>query len=204
LSGLAFLFPIGVLFAFPYFIQQLSRRISFMEDVSPLLPVRIAEIILGRLSPMSFAVVAPAHFLGCILGTVVFKTILPFASSESIATISYEPPNLVTILAEVVIVAIYVTATIALPEILSVNKLPPVLLSLLVVPFMCIPLPNIGATFHPAALYALAYTQFGESSSSGIGATQTAHLAAPVVGAILAGWICLKLFPDDPTSWRRR
>jgi hypothetical protein len=44
----------------------------------PLLPIRLAESILGRITPVKLTVVIPAHFLGCILGAVMFRTFFPY------------------------------------------------------------------------------------------------------------------------------
>mmetsp|Transcript_16521 Transcript_16521/g.16628 ORF Transcript_16521/g.16628 Transcript_16521/m.16628 type:complete len:257 (+) Transcript_16521:62-832(+) len=195
--------PLGVIFALPYFIQQISRRVPIIADTNPLLPVRIAEIILGRLSPTSFAVVAPAHFLGCILGGVIFMSVLPFAAKDTLTAISYAPANTLHLFGlESILVAIYVVVTIALPEILSVNKLSPNISSVIILPIMMIPTPNYGVMFHPAALYTLSYLHGKEAWS--LGYSQAVHLVSPVMGAILGGWICLRMFPDDPTTWRRK
>ena len=48
LFGLLPYIPYGVIFALPMFIQLLDRHLPFMIDSFPLLPVRLAESILGK------------------------------------------------------------------------------------------------------------------------------------------------------------
>jgi hypothetical protein len=68
---------------------------------------------------------------------------------------------------------------------------------------------------NPTSLYSLWYLQ-NKMEASGIPAIQVdecdfvdthllqvEHLIGPILGALLAGFICLKLFPDDPSSWKR-
>jgi hypothetical protein len=40
-------------------------------------------------------------------------------------------------------------------------------------------------------------------SSSDVISSQVEHVIGPILGALLAGFVCLKLFPDDPASWKR-
>ena len=63
-----------------------------------------------------------------------------------------------------------------------------------------IKVPDRGSIFNPAALYALWYVN---GQTSGQWNFQAEHLIGPILGAIAAGIICSKLFPDDPTSWRK-
>lgn len=74
--------PIGMIFSFPYIIQIVCVYVPWMESKTfcniPLLPIRLAESILGRITPIKLTVVIPAHFLGCILGAVMFRTFFPY------------------------------------------------------------------------------------------------------------------------------
>jgi hypothetical protein len=58
-------------------LQMVSKIIPFMSESAPLVPVRVVECILGRVSSSHFLVVFPAHFLGSIVGIVVFQYICP-------------------------------------------------------------------------------------------------------------------------------
>ena len=58
-------------------LQMVSKIIPFISDSAPLVPVRVVECILGRVSSSHFLVVFPAHFLGSIVGIVVFQYICP-------------------------------------------------------------------------------------------------------------------------------
>lgn len=70
---------------------------KFIKESTPILPVRLAEsilglafsiavaclkIIAGRLNATQLVVVIPAHFLGCIFGTAVVCSVIPFNISQ--------------------------------------------------------------------------------------------------------------------------
>lgn len=114
LMGLISSVPNGLIFSFPFFIQviiaegiyvnisyqlflayhydvhwygqMIAKIIPFMRESAPLVPVRVVECILGRVSSSHFLVVFPAHFLGCIVGIVVFQYFCPLSFIEVIHT----------------------------------------------------------------------------------------------------------------------
>lgn len=94
----------------------------------------------------------------------------------------------------------YICTIVAIPELLEVNRLPAYLVSVPIVLLMMIGVPNRGSLFNPAALYALSYVN---GQTSGLWNFQAEHLIGPILGAIAAGLLCSKLFPDDPGSWRK-
>lgn len=195
-----FLVPLGIIFAFPYFIQKIYGIFPFMKSSLPLLLVRLAETILGRISPTKLAVIIPAHFLGSIFGIVLFKTVFFFLSAELLAPIQFEDrSSIFTFIFETILVFLYTSAWIGVPEILVVNHLPANLLTWVCTPLLLFPIAIGGSSFNPAAVYALSYVH----GSASQGHIPSVHLIAPAVGAILAGTFCSKFFPDDPTSWRR-
>ena len=104
---------------------------------------------------------------------------------------------------EIFVVCIFNCIIIALPEILVVNKLSDSWLSVPMIPLMLMAAPNKTAIFSPAALYALRYVN-GSMGNSVCSPVQVEHFIGPIIGAVLAGFICLRLFPDDPKSWIRR
>lgn len=63
-------------------LQMVSNLIPFMRDSAPLLPVRVVECLLGRVSSSQFLVVFPAHFLGSIVGIVFFQFVCPAFMKE--------------------------------------------------------------------------------------------------------------------------
>ena len=192
--------PYGIIFALPYFIQQLESYCPFVSDVHPILPTRLAESILGRISPSKLTVIIPAHFLGCIFGAVLFKTICPLAPDAVFEPVTYDPTYWFEgLIKEAIVVCIYVCTIIGVPDLLEVNRLPAYLLSAPILPMMLIKVPNRGSTFNPAALYALWYIN---GNTSGPFSFQAEHMIGPVLGSIAAGIICSKLFPDDPNSWK--
>jgi general stress protein CsbA len=97
-------------------------------------------------------------------------------------------------------VAIYTALVIVLPVLISVNRLPSEILSALVFPLLLIRVCGQTITFNPAVNFALWYI----SGSTPTGPLQLDHLLGPVVGGVLAGLLCLKYFPDDPTCWKRK
>ena len=193
--------PYGIIFALPYFIQQLGNYFPLMIDVHPILPTRLAESILGRISPSKLTVIIPAHFLGCIFGAVFFKTICPIAPDAVFEPVTYDATHLLEgMIKESIVVCIYVCTVIGVPDVLEVNRLPAYLLSVPIVPLLLVKVPDIGSTFNPAAVYALWYIN---GNTSGPWHFQAEHMIGPILGSVAAGIICSKLFPDDPGSWRR-
>ena len=101
---------------------------------------------------------------------------------------------------ESIVTCAYICTIVAVPELLEVNRLPAYLVSYPIVLLMFVNAPNRGSMFNPAALYALWYVN---EQSSGQWNFQAEHLIGPILGAIAAGIVCSKLFPDDPNSWRK-
>ena len=93
---------------------------------------------------------------------------------------------------------VYCLAIMVLPELLHVNKLSVRLLSIPLLPFMFIYASNATVTYNPAAVYALWYL-----GSSNWKELQIEHIIGPLLGAYIAGRICLYYFPDDPQCWKK-
>jgi len=83
-GGALALVPHGFIFAFPTGAYLGDALVGFplFEDCFPVLPIRIAETILGRIEPARLLMVVPAQLLGSILGTVIFAALVPFAPQE--------------------------------------------------------------------------------------------------------------------------
>ena len=194
--------PYGVVFSLPYFIQQLAVYCpSVMSDVHPILPTRLAESILGRISPSKLTVIIPAHFLGCIFGAVLFKTVCPLVPDAVFEPVTYDSAHwLEGMLFESAVVCVYICTVIGVPDLLEVNRLPAYLLSLPIIPMMLVKVPDRGSTFNPAAVYALWYVN---GNTSGPWSFQPEHIIGPVLGSVAAGIICGRIFPDDPGSWKK-
>ena len=181
----------------------------------------------GRIKASKLTVIVPAHFLGCILGRVLFQT-CQLTGNIEVQCLSinrgvlFDLTNLISIFFKVtrpiaydeqqwfygLLVEIFVVCTfnciiIALPEILVVNKLSDAWLSIPTIPLMLLAAPNKTAIFSPAALYALRYVN-GSIGDAVCSPVQIEHFIGPLIGAALAGFICLRLFPDDPKTWIRR
>ena len=104
------------------------------------------------------------------------------------------------LLKESTVTCAYICTIVAVPDILEVNRLPAYLVSVPIILLMFVNVPDRGSTFNPAALYALWYVN---GQTSGEWGFQAEHLIGPILGAIAAGVICAKFFPDDPGSWRK-
>jgi hypothetical protein len=193
--------PCGMVFAFPYFIQLLGNYVPLIHDIFPILPNRLTDSILGRISPTRLFLVIPAHFLGCVIGTVLFKTLCPIAPNSVFEPISYDSNVwFQAVMIEAFVMCAYICTIIAVPELLEVNRLPAYLVSVPISLLMLVKVPNRGSIFNPAALYALWYVN---GQFSGNWKFQGEHIIGLILGAVAAGIICAKLFPDDPGSWRK-
>lgn len=115
--------------------------------------------------------------------------------------VSYDPQFwLQNLIKESVVTCVYICVTVALPELLEVNRLPSYLISVPILILSTVNVPDKGSMFNPAALYALWYVH---GQTSGQWNFQAEHFIGPIFGAIAAGTICSKIFPDDPGSWRK-
>ena len=68
----------------------------------------------------------------------------------------------------------------------------------MVLPLMFIGTPRITSTFNPAGVFAV--WCIGSNKWSEL---QVEHILGPLLGGYAAGWISLRLFPDDPASWKK-
>lgn len=201
------LVPNGFIFAFPYLMQILGKYLPIFGDGFPILAFRLAESVLGRISPSKLSVIIAAHFLGCVLGAVIFKSVWPsyFSSHTELQPVVYSQRYWVLgLIFETALTCIYTCIMIALPDLLAVNRLSKQWLSVPAIPLMLMRVPDMTSTFSPAALYALWYVAERKSTAGGLVNLQIEHLIAPILGAIGAGLICSRVFPDDPQTWRRK
>ncbi|KAJ1389471.1 hypothetical protein B484DRAFT_459677, partial [Ochromonadaceae sp. CCMP2298] len=196
--------PTAFLFAFPFVIQYLGQALPVLQDRYPILQVRIAEAIMGRLPPAQIMLVIPAHFVGSIIGTVAFRIVCPSAFALSLAPIAGNEGILSgAVLVETLAVFVYVCAVIVLPELIAVNRLNSRLLSLLLVPVMFASSGGAWCPLNPAMSYALWYAS-RHITSSGLGsAMPVGHIIAPICGAVAAGLFCNYFFPDNSSCWQR-
>jgi len=100
---------------------------------------------------------------------------------------------------EAIATALYCASIVAVPELLKVNKMSRYLLSIPVLPLMLIGIPHTTSTFSPAAQLALWFVGSGDLSS-----LHLSHIIGPCLGACLGGFLCIRFFPDDPGSWKRK
>lgn len=105
---------------------------------------------------------------------------------------------------EVIVVFFYVCIIIGVPMLLSVNRLSTRLVSLYVLPLFFIGVPVKGSIFNPGALYALWFVNRMSVIDPNESCLQLEHIAAPFLGAVLAGLFCNVALPDDSTSWIRK
>jgi len=91
---------------------------------------------------------------------------------------------------------------LVLPEMLSVNKLNPKILSAVMLPIVFLHHNAQWCNLNPSVAYALWYVnRVRYEIPSG---PQLLNIIAPFLGAVAAGLFCNAFFPDRPTSWARR
>lgn len=158
MSGLgAHYFPLAdIICVSPIFIQYLMMLCPFFGQY-PLLPVRLAESIMGISSFFDLMVVIPAQILGNLIGIVLFRTITPAPLTV------FEPAQfdqnsmlLVQLITQLFSVFMYTIVVLLTPDLLAINKIDRKLLSIPTIPFL---LMNSGrcSTLNPSAIYALWY-----------------------------------------------
>lgn len=69
-------------------IAMIKKRVP-MFNMTALLPVRIAEGILGRVNIAKLGVSIPAHFAGCLLGIVLFRNSVPCVPFQALLPVAY-------------------------------------------------------------------------------------------------------------------
>lgn len=116
---------------------------------------------------------------------------------------------------EAALLCVYSCLIIAIPELLSVNRASPYLLSIpvgLLLLLGAVACPQL--CFHPiarGALWLVGGLEGGGSDAERMGMSlsldqaleQAEGMMGPMLGGILAGLVCMKYFPDDPASWMR-
>ena len=117
---------------------MLSIVFPFIDISNPLLTIRMAESLIGRLTTYKLTVVTPAHFLGCIVGTVSFRTILPFVPTSVVqpVVLSSEMDLMSSIAMEILFVTLYVFFYLVVPDLLEVNKHSRYLVIVLMLPLL--------------------------------------------------------------------
>jgi hypothetical protein len=60
----------------------LAKYVPLLRTTNPIVTVRLAESLLGKVSPSKVMVILPAHLLGSIVAVVIFKGLLPFIPNE--------------------------------------------------------------------------------------------------------------------------
>jgi hypothetical protein len=184
--------PVGLIFASPILIAVIKKRVPLF-NMTALLPVRIAEGILGRVNLVKLGVSIPAHFAGCLLGIVAFRNCIPYVPYQVLLPVAYttsfqtdaaqeltgysavlwpfltlaDPRNRSAVgdlVGEAVVVMLYTLTNLILPQILYVNKLPNQLMSLVLLPVMLWRVGGAASSFHPVAQYCLWYLASPEST----------------------------------------
>lgn len=200
-AGIESIISYGLIFSLPYFIQRLGNSFSTLLTTPPLLPMRIAEGFMGRLKPMHLIITIPAHFLGCIIATIIVSALCPVSLSGALLPLGINSDvysssilwRLSNASADIIFAFAYSFISIVLPELLHVNNLNQGYLSFAIIPFFLI-FPK--STGHPCAEYALWFVR------------EEMHvlpekILSPFVGAIVAS-IVLNIFtPDSPNQWKR-
>ena len=182
----------SVIFAFPLLAQCMMSML--IEKSHPVLIVRVMEALLGRTHVRHLTVIIPAHFLGHIIGAVLFgATLGSVLGTQALEPLldQQQPPSILNMLYDVISVATYVVLQIVVPELLLVNKVSRFWLTAPYVPLLL----YSKSSFNPCAMYALCFVQ----SQS---VTHLHLVAVPFVGIILGSVVCGIVTPDDSSSWK--
>ena len=228
-----FMSYVDTIVVIPIYIQFLMEILPFIKRY-PLLPVRVAESVMGRISPSELMMVIPAHVLGNCVGIVLFHSAYPFGAPPVV----FQPivfdrtgTNGYNLITEVLVVFVYVTIVLVLPDLLEANKASP---KWLTIPLIGPVLMMKSAFLNPSAVYSLWYVNHSVSTWSPLRyatllsttlklksaadvATTTATsaaAAAPVfpqldymvvslLAALAAGLFVKFTFPEDG-SWQRK
>jgi len=182
--------PPGFIFAFPMLAQKLA---SIHGCAHPLLVVRVMESLMGRTKAKHLTIVIPAHFVGHIIGAVLFSSVLgPVLGTGAMDPISFQSANPTWDMStDTLYVAAYAILQMVIPELLAVNGISQNWLSLFFLPILL----NNKSTFNPCAVYAFWFI-------GGYKRVQLQRIVAPFVGSLLANVFCAVVTPDDPKSWR--
>ena len=117
------------------------------------------------------------------------QVILPFPSLGS-----FSIPIMLT---ESIVSLLLVLVVLVMPELLHVNHVSKYYTSLSLLPLIGLTSLFHSSLYNPAATYAIWYVN---GSSTPI---QLEQIIGTVLGAVAAGYVMYKHFPDDPSSWIR-
>jgi hypothetical protein len=218
--GTTYFSLVEVLVYSPYCIQFLMTKFPFMTKY-PLLPVRVAESAMGRISSSELMMIIPAHVLGNILALTLFRTLCPFAPWSVFQPIVFDqwaPFDLVIVFTAVFM---YVSVVLVTPDLLVANKASSKLLTIPTVPFLLLNLRKCS-TLNPTTIYAMWYINHCEASwspllllkewyasnlsvlsSAGSQSLQLEYILISLFAALGAGLFLKRAFPDDG-SWLRK
>lgn len=199
----------GLIFASTWLVLGIKD----MFGPIPLIPTRISEWLLGRLSLFELAVLIPLHFVVTALSILALHyaaNMLPISSANSLELlkpICYDDSNpwIVELIQEVFVNALFCVGILVLPEVFKLNNIPRFFLL-----FIMLPIYNFGvdaggrgSTFAPEILYAL-NTCLADGvifrTSATVGETSlrnSSHILGPLLGGLLGGKIMTNFFPDD-------
>lgn len=167
--------------------------------IIPNLPVRISEMVMGRLTPRDLAILVPIHFLASVAGVLILRALFPgVIASHALEPIVYSEDRswAFDFVRETLVTAGFTVGILVLPEILKVNSMSKKLFC----PILLLPLylysvdgGDMGSAFSPDLIYALRCVSRYEE----LPLRQSSHLFGPMLGGFLGGCIMATYFPDD-------
>jgi hypothetical protein len=191
--------PIGFLCGFPFVIQILAKYIPTLKHNFPLLPVRLAECLVGKASIAKLFLLFPAHFLGSVIGLVWFRTMLPFVSRNIMNPVYCSSESTVSVLIiEFVSNFVLAAVLLVLPYVLEVNRLSEQYINILLLPLFMLS----GSSFNPSLIFGL-WALNSSILTVNSCALNVLRISGSCFGALVAGWFCGNYFPDDASSWTR-
>jgi len=167
--------------------------------IIPNLPVRISEMVMGRLTPRDLAILVPIHFLASVAGVLILRALFPgVIASNALAPIVYSEERswAYDFIRETLVTAGFTVSILVLPELLKVNSMSKTFFC----PLFLLPLylysvdgGDMGSAFSPDLIYALRCVSRYEE----LPLRQSSHLFGPMLGGFLGGCIMATYFPDD-------
>lgn len=141
----------------------------------------------------------PAHFLGSLIGLILFRSFLPFAPRSILEPIFCEPENKFMVGATEIAANFVVSCSLlVLPYVLEVNNLSQLYASVPSLPIYVLSF----SSFNPSLIFGL-WCLNSNVLSNNICSLNVLRISCSCFGALLAGWACGNYFPDDPSSWTR-
>ena len=165
----------------------------------PSLPIKICEMMMGRVTPRELAILVPIHFLASVVGALALNILLPgIVATNALSPLIFSEDNfwITDFLREAFITAMFCIGMLVLPEMFRLNKFPIIICTTIIfipVYLYSVDAEGMGSSFSPDLIYALRLLSRYEE----VPLRQSSHLFGPMLGGALGGYIMSQYFPDN-------